>query len=68
MGNEREIKNKITGYCVPVKLFYPKETSLQDFQPGTFGILQVDISKIIEGKLPAGFSKHGWFPTIVFRS
>lgn len=67
MGNEREIKNKITGYCVPVKLFYPKETSLQDFQPGTFGILQVDISKIIEGKLPAGFSKNGWFSTIVIK-
>ena len=59
-----EIKNKITGYCVPVKLFYPKETSFQDFVPGTFGILQVDISKVIEGNLPAGFSQNGWFSTI----
>lgn len=59
-----ENKNKITGYCVPVKLFYPKETSFQDFVPGTFGILQVDISKVIEGNLPAGFSQNGWFSTI----
>lgn len=62
MSNEP--KNKITGYCVPVKLFYPKETSFQDFVPGTFGILQVDISKVIEGNLPAGFSQNGWFSTI----
>lgn len=64
MENKDENKNKITGYCVPVKLFYPKETSFQDFVPGTFGILQVDISKVIEGSLPAGFSQNGWFSTI----
>jgi len=64
MENKDENKNKITGYCVPVKLFYPKETSFQDFVPGTFGILQVDISKVIEGNLPAGFSQNGWFSTI----
>lgn len=64
MENKDENKNKITGYCVPVKLFYPKETSFQDFVQGTFGILQVDISKVIEGNLPAGFSQNGWFSTI----
>lgn len=64
MENKDENKNKITGYCVPVKLFYPKETSFQDFVPGTFGILQIDISKVIEGNLPAGFSQNGWFSTI----
>lgn len=64
MENKDENKNKITGYCVPVKLFYPKETSFQDFVPGTFGVLQVDISKVIEGNLPAGFSQNGWFSTI----
>ena len=64
MENKDENKNKITGYCVPIKLFYPKETSFQDFVPGTFGILQVDISKIIEGNFPAGFSQNGWFSTI----
>lgn len=64
MENKDENKNKITGYCVPVKLFYPKETSFQDFVPGTFGILQIDISKVIEGNLPAGFSHNGWFSTI----
>ena len=64
MENKDENKNKIMGYCVPVKLFYPKETSFQDFVPGTFGILQIDISKVIEGNLPAGFSHNGWFSTI----
>lgn len=64
MENKDENKNKITGYCVPVKLFYPKETSFQDFVPGTFGILQIDISKVIEGNFPAGFSHNGWFSTI----
>lgn len=64
MENKDENKNKITGYCVPVKLFYPKETSFQDFVPGTFGILKIDISKVIEGNLPAGFSHNGWFSTI----
>lgn len=64
MSNEP--KNKITGYCVPVKLFYPK-VEMKDFTPGGWGILQVDIVKIIEGEIPAGFNHNGWFQTIVIK-
>ena len=64
MSNEP--KNKITGYCVPVKLFYPK-VEMKDFTPGSWGILQVDIVKIIEGEIPAGFNHNGWFQTIVIK-
>lgn len=61
-----EIKNKITGYCSPTRLLYPKIPP-SDFVPGTWGILEVDVGRTIEGSVPAGFSKNGWFPTISVR-
>lgn len=61
-----EQKNKITGYCVPTRLIYPK-VSIEEFTPGSWGILEVDIGQILQGSFPAGFSKNGWFPTVVFK-
>ena len=61
-----EPKNKITGYCVPTRLIYPK-VPIEEFAPGSWGILQVDIVKIIEGEIPAGFNHNGWFQTIVIK-
>lgn len=61
-----EIKNKITGYCSPTRLIYPKVTP-SDFTPGSWGVLEVDVGHTIEGNVPAGFSKNGWFPTISVR-
>ena len=61
-----ELKNKITGYCVPTRLIYPK-VPIEEFAPGSWGILEVDVGQILQGSFPAGFSKNGWFPTVVFK-
>lgn len=61
-----EPKNKITGYCVPIRLIYPK-VSIDEFAPGSWGLLEVDVGQILQGSFPAGFSKNGWFPTVVFK-
>lgn len=63
---EKSIKEKIAGYCVPHRLFYPK-INPQEFKPGTWGILEVDIGKIIEGNFPAGFNYNGWFSSITIK-
>ena len=63
---EQNIKEKIAGYCVPHKLFYPK-INPREFKAGTWGILEVDVGRIIEGNFPAGFSRNGWFPTITIK-
>lgn len=65
MGNQ-EKQNKITGYCVPTRLIYPK-IPIEEFVPGSWGILEVDVGQILQGSFPAGFSKNGWFPTVVFK-
>lgn len=62
----RENQNKITGYCVPTRLIYPK-VPIEEFVPGSWGILEVDVGQILQGSFPAGFSKNGWFPTVVFK-
>lgn len=64
MNNEP--KNKITGYCVPTRLIYPK-VPIEEFAPGSWGLLEVDVGQILQGSFPAGFSKNGWFPTVVFK-
>ena len=64
MSNEP--KNKITGYCVPTRLIYPK-VPIEEFAPGSWGLLEVDVGQILQGSFPAGFSKNGWFPTVVFK-
>lgn len=64
MSNEP--KNKITGYCVPIRLIYPK-VPIEEFAPGSWGLLEVDVGQILQGSFPAGFSKNGWFPTVVFK-
>lgn len=64
MSNEP--KNKITGYCVPTRLIYPK-VPIEEFVPGSWGLLEVDVGQILQGSFPAGFSKNGWFPTVVFK-
>lgn len=64
MSNEP--KNKITGYCVPIRLIYPK-VPIEEFVPGSWGLLEVDVGQILQGSFPAGFSKNGWFPTVVFK-
>lgn len=64
MGNEP--KNKITGYCSPIRLIYPK-VPIEEFVPGSWGLLEVDVGQILQGSFPAGFSKNGWFPTVVFK-
>lgn len=61
-----ELKNKITGYCVPIRLIYPK-VPIEEFTPGSWGILEVDVGQILQGSFPAGFSKNGWFPTVAFK-
>lgn len=65
MGNQ-ENQNKITGYCVPMRLIYPK-VPIEEFVPGSWGLLEVDVGQILQGSFPAGFSKNGWFPTVVFK-
>ena len=62
----QENQNKITGYCVPIRLIYPK-VSIDEFAPGSWGLLEVDVGQILQGSFPAGFSKNGWFPTVVFK-
>ena len=62
----QENQNKITGYCVPTRLIYPK-VPIEEFVPGSWGLLEVDVGQILQGSFPAGFSKNGWFPTIVFK-
>ena len=64
MNNEP--KNKITGYCVPIRLIYPK-VPIEEFTPGSWGILEVDVGQILQGSFPAGFSRNGWFPTVAFK-
>lgn len=64
MSNEP--KNKITGYCVPTRLIYPK-VPIEEFVPGSWGLLEVDVGQILQGSFPAGFSENGWFPTVVFK-
>ena len=64
MSNEP--KNKITGYCMPTRLIYPK-VPIEEFVPGSWGLLEVDVGQILQGSFPAGFSKNGWFPTVVFK-
>lgn len=64
MSNEP--KNKITGYCVPTRLIYPK-VPIEEFVPGSWGLLEVDVGQTLQGSFPAGFSKNGWFPTVVFK-
>ncbi len=62
----QENQNKITGYCVPTRLIYPK-VSIEEFVPGSWGLLEVDVGQTLQGTFPAGFSKNGWFPTVVFK-
>ena len=62
----QENQNKITGYCVPTRLIYPK-VPIEEFAPGSWGILEVDVGQILQGSFPAGFSKNGWFPTVAFK-
>lgn len=62
----QENQNKITGYCVPMRLIYPK-VPIEEFAPGSWGLLEVDVGQILQGSFPAGFSKNGWFPTVVFK-
>lgn len=62
----QENQNKITGYCVPIRLIYPK-VPIEEFAPGSWGILEVDVGQILQGSFPAGFSKNGWFPTVAFK-
>ena len=62
----QENQNKITGYCVPTRLIYPK-VPIEEFIPGSWGLLEVDVGQILQGSFPAGFSKNGWFPTVVFK-
>lgn len=62
----QENQNKITGYCVPIRLIYPK-VPIEEFAPGSWGLLEVDVGQILQGSFPAGFSKNGWFPTVVFK-
>lgn len=63
---EQKTQNKISGYCIPTRLIYPK-IPINEFPPGSWGILEVDIGRIIEGNMPAGFSRNGWFPTITVK-
>lgn len=63
---KQENKNKITGYCVPTRLIYPK-IPIEEFAPGNWGILEVDVGQILQGSFPAGFSKNSWFPTVAFK-
>lgn len=62
----QENQNKITGYCVPTRLIYPK-VPIEEFIPGSWGLLEVNVGQILQGSFPAGFSKNGWFPTVVFK-
>lgn len=62
----QETQNKISGYCMPTRLIYPK-IPINEFLPGSWGILEVDVGRIIEGNIPAGFSRNGWFPTITIK-
>ena len=62
----QENQNKITGYCVPTRLIYPK-VPIEEFTPGSWGILEVDVGQILQGSFPAGFSRNGWFPTVAFK-
>ena len=62
----QENQNKITGYCVPTRLIYPK-VPIEEFVPGSWGLLEVDVGQILQGSFPAGFSENGWFPTVVFK-
>lgn len=62
----QENQNKITGYCVPTRLIYPK-VPIEEFVPGSWGILEVDVGQILQGSFPAGFSRNGWFPTVAFK-
>lgn len=64
MSNEP--KNKITGYCIPTRLIYPK-VPIEEFTPGSWGLLEVNVGQTLQGSFPAGFSKNGWFPTVVFK-
>ena len=61
----QENQNKITGYCVPTRLIYPK-VPIEEFAPGSWGLLEVNVGQILQGSFPAGFSKNGWFPTYYF--
>ena len=62
----QENQNKITGYCMPTRLIYPK-VPIEELVPGSWGLLEVDVGQILQGSFPAGFSKNGWFPTVVFK-
>ena len=62
----QENQNKITGYCSPTRLLYPK-VPIEEFVPGSWGLLEVDVGQILQGSFPVGFSKNGWFPTVVFK-
>lgn len=62
----QENQNRITGYCMPTRLIYPK-VPIEEFVPGSWGLLEVDVGQILQGSFPAGFSKNGWFPTVVFK-
>ena len=63
---EEKTQNKISGYCIPTRLIYPK-IPINEFPPGSWGVLEVDVGRIIEGNMPAGFSHNGWFPTIAVK-
>ncbi len=62
----QENQNKITGYCIPTRLIYPK-VPIEEFTPGSWGLLEVNVGQTLQGSFPAGFSKNGWFPTVVFK-
>lgn len=52
------IGSTIKGLCIPQRLCYPK-LELEEFPPGTFGILEVDVGSILEGSIPATYNT-GW--------
>ena len=58
----QENKNKITGYCVPMRLIYPK-IPIEEFTPGSWGVLEVEVGQILQGSFPARFSKS----TVAFK-
>lgn len=51
---EENVVNKISGYCKLSRLIFPK-SSVDEFVPGIWGIIEVYINKIIEGNFPYEF-------------
>lgn len=51
---EENVVNKISGYCKLSRLIFPKKSD-SEFIPGTWGIVEIYINKIIEGNFPYEF-------------